>query len=108
MPGTSGEGLMLVRAELRDRLDMLERRLARRGPLGGESLATGIAGLAAEYGLLPVQRLAEGLAVALGEGGRDAAVQPWLERLADAIGCESVDEQAGTSWLASVWVRLAG
>ncbi len=64
--------------------------------------------LAGEYGMGSVQRLAEGLSVALGAGGRGAAIGPWIERLRDSIGCEAVDDQAGTSWLASVLVRLAG
>lgn len=101
------EGMMLVRANLAERLDALEANLAMRGPIGAGVDAGAIAGIAAEYGLLPVQRLAEGLAVALGAGGRGAAIGPWIERLRDSIGCEAVDEQAGTSWLASVMVRLA-
>ncbi len=102
------EGMKLVRAELCIRLGALEEGLAARGPIGAASEAGAIAATAAEYGLLPVQRLAEGLAVALGEGGRGAAVGPWIERLRDSISCEVVDEQAGTSWLAAVMVRLAG
>lgn len=102
------KGMMLVRVNLADRLDALEAGLAARGPIGASAEATSIAGIAAEYGLLPVQRLAERLAVALGTGGRGAAIGPWIERLRDSIGCEAIDEQAGTSWLASVMVRLAG
>ena len=102
------EGMALVRADLCVKLDALEAKLAARGPIGASVEAGAIAGLASEYGLLPVQRLAEGLAVALSGGGRGAAVGPWIERLRDSIGCESVDEQAGATWLASVMVRLAG
>jgi len=102
------DGMMLVRGDLCDRLDALEKALASRGSLGVAAQADAIALLAAEYGLHPVQRLAEGLSVALGAGGRGAAVGPWIERLRDAIGCEAVDEQSGISWLASVMVRLAG
>ncbi|WBO23111.1 hypothetical protein [Sphingomonas abietis] len=104
----SSEGMMLVRADLCGRLDALEQSLARRGSIGASGQAAAMAGLAADFGLAPVQRLAEGLAVALDSGGRGAAIGPWIERLRDAIGCESVDDVAGTSWLASVWVRLAG
>lgn len=102
------EGMKLVRADLCDRLDRLEKGLAARGSIGAATDAAGIAATAAEYGLFPVQRLAEGLAVALGTGGRGAAIRPWIERLRDSIDCEAVDEQAGDSWLASVMVRLAG
>lgn len=102
------DGMMLVRANLCDRLDALERALAARGAFGVAAHADAIAALASEYGMGPVQRLAEGLSVALGDGGRGAAIGPWVERLRDSIGCEAVDDQAGTSWLASVFVRLAG
>jgi hypothetical protein len=102
------EGLKLVRADLCARLDALEASLSARGTIGAATDAGAIAALASDYGLLPVQRLAEGLAVALGAGGRGAAIGPWIERLRDSIGCEAVDEQAETSWLASVMVRLAG
>jgi hypothetical protein len=102
------DGMKLVRAELAWRLDRLESGIAARGPIGMRAEAAEIAGLAAEYGLMPVQRLAEGLSVALGEGGRGAAIRPWIELLRDSIGCEAMDEQAATGWLASVMVRLAG
>lgn len=104
----SNEGMKLVRADLGGRLDALEANLARRGPIGMAGQAASIAALATDYGLVPVQRLAEGLIVALDQGGRGAAIGPWIERLRDAIDSDAIDEQAGTSWLASVWVRLAG
>ena len=104
----TGEGMKLVRADLCGRLDRLEAGLAARGSIGVASDAGAIASLAAEYGMVPTQRLAEGLAVALGSGGRGAAVGPWIERLRDSIGCEAADESEGDNWLASVMVRLAG
>jgi len=106
--GRTNEGMKLVRADLGARLDALEANLARRGPIGAAGQVAAIAALAADYGLVPVLRLAEGLIVALDQGGRGAAIGPWIERLRDAIDSEAIDEQAGTSWLASVWVRLAG
>lgn len=102
------EGMKLVRAGLCGRLDALEESLGTRGVVGAAAQAGALASEAAEYGLVPVQRLAEGLAVALGAGGRGAAIGPWIERLRDSIQCDAVDETAGTSWLASVMVRLAG
>lgn len=109
MATRADDGMKLVRADLVERLDALELRLARRGIVGGAEQASEIAMIAAEYGLRPVQRLAEGLAVALGTGGRGAAIGPWMEQLRAAIDCQSQnDEAAGTSWLASVLNRLAG
>jgi hypothetical protein len=108
MAWQSNEGMKLVRADLCARLDALEASLAKRGSIGAMGHAMVIAGVAADFGLAPVQRLAEGLGVALDAGGRGAAIGPWIERLRDSISCEVIDDQAGTSWLASVWVRLAG
>lgn len=109
MATRADDGMKLVRADLFDRLDALEARLAKRGIVGGAEQASAIAMIAADYGLRPVQRLAEGLAVALGAGGRGAAIGPWMEQLRAAIDCRSQDdESAGTSWLASVLTRLAG
>lgn len=104
----AGEGMKLVRADLCGRLDRLEAGLAARGSIGAMSDAGAIASLAAEYGLVPAQRLAEGLAVALSAGGRGAAIGPWIEQLRESIGCEATDESNGDNWLASVMVRLAG
>jgi len=108
MTRSPSDGMMLVRADLCGRLDALEMALAARGALGVDAHADAMAVLAGDYGMSSVQRLAEGLSVALGAGGRGAAVGPWIERLRDSIGCEAIDEQAGTSWLASVLIRLAG
>ncbi|HET8611463.1 MAG TPA: hypothetical protein VFL92_01720 [Sphingomonas sp.] len=103
------EAMLLVRADLGRRLDGLEARLERRGPIGAEGEAWTIAMLAGDYGLAAAQRLAEGLAAALGRGGRGAAIGPWLERLRDAIDDATPgDRPADDAWLAAVMVRLAG
>jgi hypothetical protein len=104
---TRGDGMQLVRAELFTRIDRLERQLAARGPLVGREEVAGIVGMAAEYDLVPVRRLAEGLGVALASGGRGAAIGPWVERLRDALSCDARDEKSAETWLASVLVRLA-
>ena len=95
------DAMMVVRAELCDRLDQL-RLLSGRGAAGAfEEKLDGIRLLAAAYGLRPVARLAEALQC----GGGPRAL--YLERLRDAIGCERVDEEAVQAMLASVSVRLA-
>lgn len=102
------DAMRLVRGDLSRRLDALEAMLARRGPIGSRAEADAIAALAADYGLVPALRLAEGLGVALGAGGRGSAVQPWVERLRDAIHCRAADPRASDTWLASVMVRFGG
>ncbi len=104
---TRGDGMQLIRAELVSRLDRLEASLSARGPLVGRDEIAAIVGIAAEYDLSPVRRLAEGLGVALATGGRGAAIGPWIERLRDALSCDARDEKSAETWLASVLVRLA-
>jgi len=98
------DAMMVVRAELSDRLEQLRRHAA--GPDFGRSLE-GIRLLAGAYGLTPVARLAEALQRATAEerpGGCPVAL--YVERLRDAIGCERLDEEASQAMLASVTVRL--
>lgn len=104
----SDDAMRLVRGEMGRRLDTLEALLGRRGPLGIRAEVDALCALAAEYGLMPALRLAEGLSVALGQGGRGAAIGPWIERLRDAIDCRAADPCASDTWLASIMVRFAG
>ena len=99
--------MLLVRAELGDRLERLQR-FSR--PLSSSDFAASVASirqLAAAYGLIPVVRLAEALERAVAQAGVDACPTALsLDRLADAIGCGRVDEGAGEAMIASVSVRL--
>jgi hypothetical protein len=104
------DSMLLVRAELCDRLDSLQaaaRRLSTRDFTGRiESIRM----LAAAYGLVPVVRLAEALEHAIARSERrEVRACPtalYLARLQDAIGCERLDEEASEAILASVSVRL--
>jgi hypothetical protein len=64
--------------------------------------------LAQMAGMEPACRLAASLAVALAHHGRAALVQPYLEGLTEAAGCDPADARAGDVILAAVNVRLAG
>jgi hypothetical protein len=100
--------MMLVRAELCERLASLQtaaRRLSARD--FSESVA-GIRRLAAAYGLTPVVRVADALERAVAEDRRACPRALYLGRLQDAIGCEPLDESAAQAILASVSVRLCG
>ncbi len=101
-----GEAMMLVRAELCERLESLQalsRRLSARDFTSG---VDAIRSLAAAYGLIPVVRLAEALERAVFENERACPTALYLSRLHDAIGCDRLDEQASQAMLASVSVRL--
>ena len=100
------DGMMLVRAELCERLASLQtvvRRLSARD--FAESVA-GIKRLAAAYGLTPVVRVAEGLERAVAENRGACPRALYLGRLQDAIGCERMEESAAEAILASISIRL--
>jgi hypothetical protein len=87
------DGMMLVRAELLDRLDSLQQ------------LAT-IRTMAGAYGLIPVVCLADAFERAIRAQPRGCPAQLYFDRLRDAIGCERIDDQASEALLASISVRL--
>jgi hypothetical protein len=101
------EAMKLVRADLCQRFEALQRFSARRGGDRVESIVT-IRRLAAAYGLDPVVRIAEAMERSIREqpGNRTAAL--YMDRLYDAIGCERSDPAAGEAMLASVSVRFGG
>ena len=102
------EAMMVVRAELCDRLEALRRFSRNRPPQDFTASVIGIRRLAAAYGLTPVVRLSEAFERAMTR--RDAAGpcqrSLYLDRLDDAIGCERLDEQASEAMIASVSVRF--
>ena len=99
--------MMVIRAELCERLEALQR-FAR--PISAQDFAASlvsIRSLAAVYGLTPVVRLAEALERAVAEAGEGACPTAlYLDRLRDAIGCERSDDSASEAMIASVSVRL--
>ncbi|MEO7178920.1 MAG: hypothetical protein ABIW83_08750 [Allosphingosinicella sp.] len=99
--------MMLVRAELCERLASLQTAAGRLSQRDFASSLGGIKHLAAAYGLTPVVRVAEALERAVAEDGGCLRAL-YLGRLQDAIGCELMDESAAQAMLASVSVRLCG
>ena len=94
------DGMMVVRAELCDRLEQLRLLSGRAAAHDFEQRLEGIRVLAGAYGLGAVARVAEAMQAS---GGPRSL---YLERLRDAIGCERADEEAVQAMLASVSVRL--
>ena len=101
------DAMMVVRAELSDRLDQLRRHADRSAAAEfGRSLEA-MRLLARAYGLAPVARLAEALQRAAAEDRPGCCpIALYLERMRDAIGCERLDDEASQAMLASVTVRL--
>ena len=102
------DGMLVVRAEICDRLDRLER-VADRRPMS--EIAPGletIALIAGAYGLQPVRALADAFARAARAHPRSCPAALYFERLRDAVGCRLTDERTEQALLASVTLRTAG
>jgi hypothetical protein len=106
--GCETNGLMVVRADLCERLDRLQETAER---MNVRDLTQGIAAirtLAAAYGLAPVVALAEAFERAIRTEPRGCPAGLYFERLRDAVGCAPADAAASQALLASVSIRLGG
>jgi hypothetical protein len=100
--------MMVVRAELCDRLRTLRAFSQRNSACDFTESVVGIRRLAAAYGLTPVVRLAEALQRAAEERpGEICPTSLYLDRLDDAIGCQRFDDAASEAIIASVSIHLA-
>ena len=100
------DGMMLVRAELCERLASLQTAAARLSASDFHESVDSIKRLAAAYGLTPVVRVAEALERAVAEDRGACPRALYLGRLHDAIGCERLEGSAAEAMLASISVRL--
>ena len=106
--GCEQDGLLVVRADLCDRLDRLQQAAER---MTVRDLVQGIAAirtLAAAYGLAPVVALADAFHRAVQLQHRGCPAGLYFDRLRDAVGCEPMDAAATQALLASVSVRFHG
>jgi hypothetical protein len=99
------DGMLVVRAELCDRLDALQRGAARISVRDLSQRLAAIRTMAAAYGLIPVVCLCDALDRAVRAQPRGCPADLYFDRLRDAIGCERLDEAAGEALLASVSIR---
>jgi len=106
--GDQGDGMMVVRADLCDRLDRLqavaERMTVRDMQQGIATIRT----LASAYGLVPVVMLATAFERAIQAQPRGCPAALYFDRLRDAVGCTRADDATGEALLASVSIRLVG
>lgn len=100
------DGMMVVRADLCDRLDSLQRTAERMTLRDMVQRIASIRTMAAAYGLTPVVILADALERAIRAEPRGCPAALYFDRLRDAIGCGRLDEAASEALLASVSVRL--
>jgi hypothetical protein len=105
---SDGDGMIIIRAELCDRLDSLRTAA---GKMNVRELVQGIATirtLASAYGMIPVVCVADAFERAIRAEPRFCPAALYFERLRDAIGCGVVDaDDAGTRMIASIQVRLS-
>jgi hypothetical protein len=100
------DGMLVVRADLCDRLDALQRAAARMSVRDFSQRLAVIRTMAAAYGLVPVVCVADAFERAVRAQPRFCPAGLYFERLRDAIGCERIDEQAAEAILASVSIQL--
>jgi hypothetical protein len=100
------DGMMLVRADLCDRLDSLQQAAGRLSVREFMQQVGAIRTMALAYGLVPVATIAEALARAIAAEPRGCPAGLYFERLRDAVGCERLDAAAEQAMLASVSIRL--
>ena len=100
------DGMLVVRAELCDRLDSLQQAAARLSVRDFSQRLATIRTMAAAYGLIPVVCLADALDRAVRAEPRGCPAGLYFDRLRDAVGCGAQDEQASEALLASISIRL--
>ena len=100
------DGMMVVRAELCDKLDSLQHAAATMTVRDFSQRLATIRTMAAAYGLIPVVSVAEAFDRAVRAQPRFCPARLYFDCLRDAIGCERIDDQAAETLLASVSIQL--
>lgn len=100
------DGMMVVRADLCDRLDALQRAAAQMSVRDFSQRLDIIRTMAAAYGLIPVVCVADAFDRAVRAQHRFNPAGLYFDRLRDAIGCERIDDKAAEAILASVSIQL--
>ncbi len=100
-----GDGMLVVRAELCDQLDRLQRTMASASVRDFSQRIGAIRTMAAAYGMLPVVCLCDALDRAVRTQPRGCPAGLYFDRLRDAVGCGAEDAKASEALLASIWLR---
>lgn len=106
--GIAKDALMLVQAQLSERIDMLAAELSR---LPLSRLAHEVDALrqvAEANGLASVVEIAHRLESELATSRSALIAGSFLEAMRDAVGCEPLDEGASRTYLAAINQRLYG
>jgi hypothetical protein len=100
------DGMMVVRAELCDRLDSLQQAMARANVRDLSQRLAAIRNMASAYGMIPVVCLCDAFDRAVRAQPRGCPAGLYFDRMRDAIGCQAQSEEAGEALLASISIRL--
>ena len=106
--GVNSETMLIVRAEICDKIDALAQGLNQLSPSQVARKVDDIRTSAQSYGMLPVAELARGFEKALAGSLSTLFARPFLDAMRDAVGCERVDPQISEAFLASINQRLYG
>ena len=106
--GCEQDGMLVVRADLADRLERLQLAAERMSVRDLVQDLARVRTLAAAYGLLPVGVLAEAFERAIQAQPRGCPAGLYFDRLRDAVGCRSVDAAVTQALLASVSIHTRG
>jgi len=100
------DGMLVVRAELCDRLDALQHAMARASVRDFSQRLAAIRTMAAAYGMIPVVCLCDAFDRAVRAQPRGCPAGLYFDRLRDAVGCQVQGEAASEALLASISIRL--
>ncbi len=100
------DGVNVVRADLHDRLDMLQKAGAKLTMRDFVSQLATIRTIAGAYGMIPVVCLAEALERAVRNQPRSCPADIYFERLRDAVGCGPTTADASEPMLATISLRM--
>ncbi|MDQ8756817.1 hypothetical protein RCO27_11315 [Sphingosinicella sp. LHD-64] len=100
------DGVNVVRADLHDRLDMLQKAGAKLTMRDFVSQLATIRTIAGAYGMIPVVCLAEALERAVRNQPRGCPADIYFERLRDAVGCGPTAATVSEPMLATISLRM--
>ena len=102
------DGMTVVRSELCDRLDGLQRAARRMSVRDFVQHIASVRTMAAAHGMVPVVCLADALERAVRANPRGCPADIYFDRLRDAVGCGPTGSAAASKkMLASISVRLS-
>ena len=102
----AADSLMMVRADMVDRLERLHAALPRLTHGEIASSVDEVRSIARSYGLMPVAALASAFETSLSSHCSTLMIRQSIEAMRDMLGCESLPSDAAKLWLAALGARF--